>query len=296
MLHKALPLLFILAQASAFADPKPQTWNEEVGYEVNSLANRIDSYFGQKRADDEKSGSTLRLSPQLGISEFSAPKPALDMRLNLHLSTVEKWGRDATDYIFKDNSSDSNDGEENEPIGDELSHYSPKVEGWTQSVETHAAGLAPPVYGLLLRVRKNYDWHKWINRVWFSTGWQSDSLWENNANLTSDYAVSKTLLFRFFNQWTYNMSSSLQTTAQGPSWYHTYSDKLSFSYDFRVNMAIESGAWLLDNYSATMTIRRMLKRNWIFLEIDPSVDFGRSYGFQRQLSLFAKVEFVFGNF
>ena len=295
MLFKVLPILVLLSYLSALADPKPQAWNEELGNEVNSLANRIDSYFGQQRADDEKSGSTLRLSPQLGISEFATPRPALDMRLNLHLSTVEKWGRDATDYVFKDNSADSN-GEVNEPIGDELSHYSPKIEGWTQSVETHAAGLAPPVYGLLFRARKSYEWRKWINRVWISTGWQSDSLWENNANFTSDYAVSKTLLFRFFNQWTYNMSSSLQTTSHGPSWYHTVSDKLSFSYDFRANMAVESGAWVLDNYSAAMTIRRMLKRNWIFLEIDPSVDFGRTYSFQRQLAVFAKVEFVFGNF
>ncbi len=284
-----------LAFAQELSEKTPQEeWKKEIGEDVNTLANRIDSYFGQTRADDERSGSTLRLAPQLQVGEFMTPQTSVDLRLNLHLRNLEQFGHEIGDKLFGLNSDPSDDPTGSKPSGTSKSNR--EEWNWTKSIETHAAGLAPPTYGVLVRVRKNYPGkRKWIHRFWWSIGWDNDLLWENNANFSSDYAIGKNLLFRWFNQWTYNMSSSLQTTSQGPSFYQTVSDHLSVSYDARMNMAVEAGAWVLDNYSFGSTIRRRLKNRWIFLEVDPVVDFGRSHFFQRQLSVLAKVEFVFGD-
>jgi hypothetical protein len=263
--------------------------HDELAEHVNSLANYIDSYFGQIRADDERSGSTLRIAPQFVVGEFATPQASVDTRVNLRLKNFERLGQNIVDRMF------NYEDPEDKPLEEELNSQGKAPEGWTRNIEAHSAGIAPPTYGILVRFRRNWQRETWIHRFYWSTGWSSDSLWQSDANFSSDHALSKEVLFRWFNQWSYNLSSSLQTTSHGPSIYHTLSEKLSISYDARVNYAVESSAIVLDDYSLGTSLRRRLNRKWIFLEIDPSVSFGRIHQFQRQLNILAKIEFVFGD-
>ena len=266
--------------------------HEDLGETVNGLANSIDSYFGDIRADDERNGSTLRITPGWNVAEFQSPQTAVDMRLNLKLKNLEQFGQDIGNKIFGNQPSEPSGPAKKDIFGNEVSADN---WDWNHSVETHAAGLAPPNYGILIRLRKNLQTSQMVHRFWWSTGWQSDTLWENNANFSSDYKINKRWLFRWFNQWTWNMSSSLQTTSHGPSFYQSVSDNFSIAYDTRINMQIIAGSWDLNNYGFTATFRRRLKNRWMYLQIIPGINFAYANSFQRALSFFAGLEMVFGD-
>ena len=264
-------------------------WKSRLDNRINSLANSLDSYFGDIRADDESHHSTVRISPGETIGEFNSPQSAVDIRANLRMTNLEKLGRDLERNIFGSN--ENHDEQEGET---EAQKKYDEQWGWHRTIESRLIGAAPPAYGSLIRWRKNFQEDQIIHRYWASIGWLSNTLWEDNMNFSSDFEMSKSLLFRWFNQWTWNMSSSLQSTSHGPSIYDSISDRLKISYDFRINMAIENHAWVLDNYILSATLRRQMNRKWIFLEATPSISFGRIYGFDRDLAIFARVEFVFG--
>ena len=274
------------------APEKPEDLREDLGDSVNGFANSIDSYFGDIRADDERSGSTMRITPNWNVSEFATPQTAVDVRLNLKLKNLEQFGQDINDKIFGPAAPENKAAQKKDIFGNDVSADN---WNWNRSIETHAAGLAPPNYGILVRFRKNYQTAQMVHRFWWSTGWQSDVLWENNANFSSDYKINKRWLLRLFNQWTWNMSSSLQTTSHGPSFFQTISDNLSMSYDLRFNMQIIASSWDLNNYGASMTMRRRLSNRWMYLTITPGINFAYVNSFQRALSFFAGLEMVFGD-
>jgi len=284
----AVPLLF---SPFATAESASDNWNDQVGVEVNSLANSIDSYFGEIRADDESSGSTLRLAPQFQAAEYATPQSTFDMRLNLKLRNLEKLGQDVSDKVMQN----TQENLDRVIDGDQPATHRDRQWGWSRNLETRVAGVNPVNYGSLVRIRRNFQDDLWVHRFWWSGGWSNDLLWLTEANFSSDYALQKYLLFRWINQWTDNLSSSLQTTSHGPSLFQSITDNLSVSYDARVNMAIEAGAWVLNDYSFGTAVRRRLRNRWIFLELDTGVDFARQHSFARQLNVLAKIEFVFGS-
>ena len=67
----------------------PEEFGETVSGAVVGLANRIDSFFGDARSDDERNGSTLRIIPSYTLFSNQPAVSELGFNLNLKLINLE---------------------------------------------------------------------------------------------------------------------------------------------------------------------------------------------------------------
>ena len=280
---------------------------KDVSKRVVSLANRLDSLFGEKRSYDEKNGSTLRLIPSYRVSEYATPVAELEINLNLKLLNLEREGRELEERIFspqgepapedtldliEDPKYKNNEYErEQERLRIEQEQW-----GWNYNVESRVVVKAPLGFFSKLRARKNFRGDKFTHRFYNEFGWDSTSYWQELASFSSDKELTRKLLFRFNNELNWYFYTNAISSSHGPSLIQSLSPKDSISYDLRANGVIERFVWTLDSYGPSVVYRRQLERKWIFYELNPAITFSRLNNFKRELSFFMRVEFVFGDY
>src|SRR5262245_33632368 len=84
-----LGVLFIIP-AMAFAEEFP----EEVRSDLRVLADEIDRLFGNKREDDFKSDSTIRLSFHEKLENRKEPEHIFGFKFNIKLAAIQRWEDD----------------------------------------------------------------------------------------------------------------------------------------------------------------------------------------------------------
>jgi len=286
------------------APPPVEIVQQDLSERVVSLANQLDSFFGLKRADDEKNGSTLRIIPSHQMREYATPVSEFEIRLNLKLLNLEKQGRALEDRIFSRDKKEEEEQLDVKPATKADRAYEAEQKrqrelqeqwGWNYNFENRIIVKNP--LGLLskIRVRKNFEGDIFTHRFFNEFGWHSDTLWQENANFSSDYPLSDTLLYRFSNELNWIFRTNIITSSHGPSLIKSLSAQDSISYDARINGVIQSFNWTLDNYGLGVTYRRQLDNKWIFYDLNPSLYFSRAENFKRAFAFFIRFEFVFGD-
>ena len=286
-------------------ETKPVIVQKEISQRVVSLANRLDAFFGEKRSDDEKNGSTLRVIPSYKIEEFQNDVPELEIRFNLKLLNLERGGRAIEERLFSRRKAPGEDEEldpelagEQEPEDLERKAREAREQeewGWNYNFDNRIIVKNPVGLYSKIRIRKNLHRSTFTHRFYNEFGWSSDQLWQELASFSSDKELSLSLLFRFANEINWLLSANNITSSHGPSFIKSINARTSISYDFRINGIISGINWTLDNYRTGVNFRRQSRDKWIYYDINPAVTFDRDYGFQRALSLFIRFEFVFGD-
>ncbi len=280
---------------------------KNVSKRVVSLANRLDSIFGEKRSYDEKNGSTLRLIPSYRVSEYATPIAELEINLNLKLLNLEREGRQLEERIFSPN--DEAAPEDTLDLIEDPKYKNNEYEreqerlrieqeqwGWNYNVESRIVVKAPLGFFSKLRARKNFRGDKFTHRFYNEFGWDSTTYWQELASFSSDRELTRKLLFRFNNELNWFFQTNAISSSHGPSLIQSLGPRDSISYDLRANGVIEKFGWTLDSYGPSVTYRRQLQRKWIFYELSPAITFSRVNNFKRALSFFMRVEFVFGDY
>ncbi len=274
-----------------------------LSHRVVSLANQLDSFFGAKRADDEKNGSTLRIIPSYRVSEYHTPVGEFEIRLNLKLLNLEREGKDLEERIFK-NPDEPEDQLDIAGAGISDSDYEKQMRkirmeqeewGWNYNVENRIIVKTPLSFFSKFRIRKNFRGSTFVHRFYNEFGWASDTQWQELASFSSDYELNRYLLFRFNNELNWQFNTNAISSSHGPSLLQSLSKRDSISYDLRMNGVIERFNWTLDSYGPSVTYRRQLESKWIFYELNPALTFARLDDFKRAFSLYVRFEFVFGD-
>ncbi len=276
---------------------------EGVSKRVVSLANQLDSFFGAKRADDEKNGSTLRLTPTYRVSEYNTPVNEFEIRLNLKFLNLEKEGKAIEEKLFS-HPEEPEDELDYKSAGLTESEYDKEQArirllreqwGWNYNLENRIIVKTPLAFFSKFRIRKNFQGSPFVHRFYNEFGWASDTYWQELASFSSDYDLTKSMLFRFNNELNWLFYTNAISTSHGPSLIQNLSKQASISYDARINGVIERFDWTLDSYGPSITYRQQLENKWIFYELSPAITFSRVNNFKRALSFFIKFEFVFGD-
>lgn len=266
------------------------TTQESVESSVTMVSNRLDSFFGTQRADDELSRSQLRLQYSYFMSELTG-KDDYAIRANLRLNNLENWFRRKYNS-FMGKKTPKKGEKTSEELNEERRRTHPH--DWLVRTDVGLNVSIPPRTFIRSRARKSFETGKWIHRFVEEIGWYSEESWINTTTFDSDYALKENKLLRFTHLANFLITDQEFTTSHGPSIYHTTSDSDALAYNMRLNTREKYDAYYFDGYSLSIAYRRRLRGTWLYGEVTPALDFPKIVSYRRAPSLFMRVEILFG--
>nr|BFD65329.1 hypothetical protein HAGR004_03510 [Bdellovibrio sp. HAGR004] len=256
---------------------------------VIRLSESVDSLFGNARADDQKNTSTLRVSQTYYIRRGNLGADDPGTSLNLFLPNLKRWERAVQDKIQLPKPGAGSAGTSSSSEADTEERL------WDLNSETGLVVAIPVNYFARLRLRRNFLWGYFENSFFEQIGWSKKDEWEERTSLTTDYAISRDLLFRFVNEANWAMTNRDFDTHHGPSLIRTLSEDSALSQDFRYNTKLIGSAMYSESFVLSSTFTQRLPMQWIYLKTTPSLSWSREDGFTPAWALYMTVELVFGN-
>ncbi len=257
---------------------------------VTKVANRLDSFFGTQRADDELNRSQIRLIYAYTIHE-ARPKGDFGFRVNLRLQNLEDFGKRTFESLMGWTTKKT-PAEKAKAIAEEKK----KLEDpnrWLFRQDVGVIASVPPRVFYRTRLRKTWEGQRMIHRYVEELGWYSDQQWLNQSSFESDRAISTSHLFRLYHEKNWAITDKEFTTSHGPSIIHKISESDALSYNARAHTRIK-GPWYLNGYTLSVGYRRRLRGNWLYGDVTPALDFPKETSFRRAPSILFRVEIMFG--
>lgn len=259
---------------------------EGISDSVIILANEVDALFGNTRALDEYYDSSLVLSQKTYYNTIGKSSYDVGTNLTLNLPNWRRMEEGARRWWSGDNS------QSEKVTKKEFKEANP----WEFNSGVNIRFSRPVAYGVLGRVSKNFLTGPIVNHFTEQVLWDSDNLWNEMTQLTSDYAINRRTLFRFFNEADWAISNQEFNSYHGPSIVYTINKISLTSFDLRLITATENNNFYTDNYTAGITYRTSLHPlDWLFLQITPELSWPRSEHFTSVWTLYLTLEIVFGN-
>lgn len=264
--------------------PILESAQELLGLNINRVANRLDMFFADQRADDELGRSRLRLRRSYEVRERAIPKEQTQIRFNLRLPNLEQKFK----FDYKDKTKP--------PPGVPIAQNDPnKVdENWQFRSDIGVSVKIPPNIFARGRLRKNTQTWKVINRFIQEVVWFSDRDWEESTTLDSDYPLRENMLLRFRNTADWKITRKEFGTSHGPSIFHRVSEHDAFSYGLTMSTIVNNGSWFVDNFRLAPSYRRDLYKQWLYFDFVPGLDFPKIWSFRRTPFVFVQLEALFG--
>lgn len=277
----------------------PDQMGKELSQMVVGLANRLDSFFGDNRADDQKNGSILRVSP--GYTLYNGDKPGVaefGINLNLKLLNLESKAK-KLEKTIRDKLIESTVGKENAPGTNSNSKNTPaeaEKESWYYNLESKLLVKPAIYYSGKIRVRRDFDKNEFlIHHFALSAGWDTDSKWSQLTSLYSDHALATDLLFRLVNEVNWYITNVDFQTNHGPSLMQTINKYNSIAYNFRLIFGIVDGHYQRLDTPLSIDFRHSTPSKKIFIDLIPGLNYPASNSYNEIQSLQIKFEYLFGD-
>lgn len=254
---------------------------------INTLANRIDSFFATERADDELGRSRIRISQTYNLREREMPVTQTRYRFNLKLPNLE------AQFKLDPKSKDKNrlKGEKNK---NELIKINNNPTGWILNADAGVSIAIPPRLNLRTRLRNNFYLGSFAHRFAESLSYTTDEIGlEEETNLQSDLRLSDILLFRFNNIKTWNLQNEIFTTSHGPSLIQSLGNKEAMSYNFSINNEVIEKVFFTSSYTFSVNYRKNVYNEWIYFDFIPGIDFPKKWSFRRTPFINTRLEVLF---
>jgi hypothetical protein len=270
----------------------PDQLGEHVSSLVVSLANRLDSFFGDERSDDEKNGSTLRLTPSYTFYDKRKGVAELGVNLNLKLRNLETKAKHL-EQTLRDEILESDTAQ---AAGANTPKSIKKEEDtWHYNFESKLASRPAIYYSGKFRVRKNFDRDFFLHHFSASAGWDTDDAWTQRITFNSDHALNEILLFRFSNDANWFITNEHFQTTHGPSLIQTINKYNSVSYNFRLVFGDESNRIHHLDSVYSVNYRHGTPSKRIFVDLIPAFNYPRSDHYHEVRSFEIRFEYYFGD-
>lgn len=268
----------------------PEEFGSDLSSQVLTLSNRLDSFFGEPRADDEKNGSTLKLSPAIKFYADQSSEFELGVNLNLKLKNLEKkaeqWAKNIQEKFFDEN--DNKTSELNSGPVDENQR-------WYFNLENKLVSRPAIYFGIKFRARRNIIQELFVHHISFEGGWDSEYYWHQISVLHSDIQIRENILFRFVNEAGLFFTQDRVITTHGPSLLQTINQYNSISYNARVYFDRVNNSIEHLNSTINVDFRNGTPTKKIYLDIVPEFSYPRINNYKEVKSIFLRLEYVFGD-
>lgn len=292
--------------------PIIDTTHKFVSNSILLVTNRIDRFFGSKRADDEANGSTLRTSWQYIKSEYSESLKQFNVRYNLKFPKLQeklkfKYSRPAKKQDIpvesqdqkplKQESTENSDEKATSPVNEQESRVKRLIdytEFWNVRLESGVEANIPINPFINLRL-----WRPYSGKIWelnptheFFLFWEQGFGTRHSFNV--DFKLSEKTILRIENVFTWTDEVDTITSSHGPSLFHTITDRRAISFHLKAHGTSRPN-YFISNYQISAGYRQLIYKNWFYYEISPALNFPSDRDFERIASVLFKLEAVFGS-
>lgn len=260
------------------------------GRNVNTVANRLDLFFADQRADDELARSRLRIRQKYEVRERALMTDDFQIRFNIRLPRLEekfKFELESTKKKKEEKKKEAKAGETSELAQNELN------KNWQFRADIGVNASIPPKIFSRARLRKNMTSGEVIHRFVEEVAWYSDRDWEEQTTFDSDLSLNEDTLLRFRNTSDWKVTRKDYKTSHGPVILHRLSDNDALSYGANLSTIVDD-SWYVDNYRIGVTYRRNLYKHWLYADVTPGLDFPKIWSFRRTPFVALQLEALFG--
>jgi hypothetical protein len=278
-----------------------------------SLANEIDSFFGDDRNFQETNKSVLQIDATRVMQQANAPNIGLTYKAKFHLPNAQKrlhlllesnpdqnlpgqtlvqqlLRQDAS--VFKEVATPDSYGAAIRFENKEGSPFQLSADGglkadsgqqfYSYSVHPFArssASYTQPLKSVQL---------KWTESLfWFNTTGVGE-----NTQLDVDHHYTDKVLFRATTGATFLVSNEDYTFHQDFSIFDTLNEQASLLYQISATGVSRPAAEVAE-YIAMVLYRRRVHQDWVFLDINPQLHYPKANDFQLNAELILRLEFMF---
>jgi hypothetical protein len=267
------------------------------------LANRVDSFFGDKRADDETNTSTIRIFTDYSKRDSMEAQKEVNLRFNLKLPSTEKKvltglkkGVEMAVPGVGPNESDQQNNQSHQArrsSDNKREEWEELSKEWIFSTDLNIRLKAPTQLQIRTRARRNIYLGKWVFRFAEEVSVLTKDGFAEETQIYFDRRLSPVLLFRIANDKIWTELEGNISISQGPSLYHTLSQLHALSYDVRFN-SLHNGELSLTSIVFSTSYRRLLYQNWLYFTLSPAISFEKFNNYKKAHSIFFRLESVFG--
>ncbi len=274
--------------------PILESAQELLGLNMNRVANQLDMFFADQRADDELGRSRIRVKRIYEVRERAELREETQFRFNIRLPNLEEKFK----FEFKNkNTKPKESSVVRAQTGQNLNRINTQ---WQFRSDLGVVASVPPQTFARARLRKNWEAFGLIHRfveefAWYSNDvWSIKEGWEEITFVDSDYSIQENLLFRFRNLADWKITSHEFTTSHGPSILHRFTENDALSYATNLSSTVDKGVWYVSNYRLGVTYRRNLYKQWLYSDLTPGLDFPKLWHFRRTPFILLQIEALFG--
>lgn len=263
---------------------------------VVKFANWVDNFFGDDRAFDESQKSFLKVNFLQINEEGYQPRFEANLQGKLTLPNTQKRLKLLILSEPEDGASDDNTAVEaieaqEQTIGLRYIQY---TSDWLTANTDAGVRLNSGLDAFVrFRVRGLYNLGSWNLRAAQTLFWRDSSGTGETTQLDFERSLATRTLFRSTSKATYRDETRLFDMSQNFYLIHTINQNRAVIY--RTGVTGESEPYnRTTDYVISVQLRERIHSNWLFLEINPKVNYPREEGFQAIRSLTFKLEAIFG--
>lgn len=280
------------------------TTHDAISQEILALSNRIDSFFGDERIDDEANTTRIRIFHNTTINEGDTPLHELGYRIQLKLPRTEK----KLQLVVQRDENEDEPGAANVPrqqgtegARENLSDNTTAGLRYILDVAdikfSSDAGIRvdkwPPQAFARFRFRKNIRFGRWMFRPVEKLLWIDREGWFSQTDLNFDNRLNDAWLFRYVNKFLWDNVDYVLRYQTGPTWFQKISDSTGISYS-AISFWEDEPGWAVHNYAFSAGFRQLIYKQWFFWEVTPTLSFPRENSFHRTPGATIKLEAIFG--
>ena len=276
--------------AESFRKPKPQP-----------AYVRVDKFISDKRLEEDNEKSRIRVTPGLKLRDAEGLDFTLRVNGKLRLPRFE----DRVDLIFSSIDEDEsvlgeldrqqtvrgkNDGEGTASIR----YYIKDTLNFKVSTDAGLRFRPEPDPRFNLRFRLHHDFDHLTTRFTQTFFWEAHDGFGEKSQFDLDQQKLSSYLSRLSATILWSEDSDGVETGYSYSYYRYLLNRRVVGTRVGVASVLEPSA-RIENYTARLIYRQSVHRDWIYMEVEPGVEFPRDREFQATGFLNIKFDIIFGD-
>lgn len=275
--------------------------HELISEGVEEMAQGMDLFFANENVYSEATTSYARVSIQTTYNNDGSMVTSGDLHLKIDLPQTQKKLKLLLESdTDRDLQTGTNQNKSPGQKDDSVSFYAALQKeisdrkAWHTKVSLGMKLKVPLDPFFLIRAYKDFSVIDWKIRFtetlfWFnSKGTGASSLFE------LDYALTKNLLFRSRTTELWTDFLDYHEIEQVFSLYYELTERRAISYNIGTYW-ISHPHLQTERYYASIDYRQRIHKDWLFIEVSPTLSYARDNDFETDRSVMLKLEMVFGN-
>ena len=258
-------------------------WHAQISSAIVNTVERVDRFFGDARLDDENNRTRLNTSVGLKFDGDEGPSLATDFKLRLALPQLGNRL-----HMFVDNAFTADDPQEGDSLSDAVNESEPDTglryifkHNHTRRInaDVGARFSSPAQLFSRLQGREIIPFHEWELRLRQTVAWFTEDGWTETSEMTWNRPLENRYLFRSVSRVLWEEKSSGITPSQSLLLFKELNARSGYHFAL-------SGKWPetpdveAANYTAILTYRRLMYRQWLSLEISPGIEFPQARDYE----------------